>query len=99
MRRYLTQKPILSPAQEQRFGFMLLTAVSVLTVLPIIVVIIYIITQGASAISWTFISSMPSNGMRSGGIFPAIIGTLYLTVGTAIFSVPQGIGAAIYIAE
>jgi phosphate transport system permease protein len=42
---------------------------------------------------------MPSNGMRSGGIFPAIVGTLYLTLGTAVFSVPLGISAAIYIAE
>ena len=37
--------------------------------------------------------------MRAGGILPAIIGTLYLTIGTAIFSVPLGIAAAIYLAE
>ena len=37
--------------------------------------------------------------MRSGGILPAIVGTLYLTLGTAIFSVPLGLGAAIYLAE
>ncbi len=42
---------------------------------------------------------MPSNGMREGGILPAIVGTLYLTLGTALFSVPIGIGAAIYLAE
>jgi phosphate transport system permease protein len=37
--------------------------------------------------------------MRAGGILPAIVGTFYLTLGTAIFSVPLGIGAAIYLAE
>ncbi len=37
--------------------------------------------------------------MRKGGILPAIIGTFYLTLGTAIFSVPLGIGAAIYLSE
>jgi phosphate transport system permease protein len=42
---------------------------------------------------------MPRDGMRAGGILPAIIGTFYLTVGTAIFSVPLGIAAAIYLAE
>jgi phosphate transport system permease protein len=99
MKRYLTQKSVISPAMEQRLGFTFLTAISVLTVIPIIAVIIYIIVQGSPAISWTFISAMPSSGMRAGGIFPAIIGTLYLTIGTAIFSVPLGICAAIYIAE
>ena len=39
------------------------------------------------------------DGMRAGGILPAIIGTLYLTIGTAVFSVPLGIAAAIYLSE
>jgi len=42
---------------------------------------------------------MPSDGMRAGGIWPAIVGTFYLTIGTAIFSVPLGIAAAIYLSE
>lgn len=99
MHRYLINKSRFSSNLEQRLGFSLLSAISFLTVLPIIVVVIYIIVQGLPAISWTFITQMPSNGMRSGGILPAIIGTVYLTLGTAIFSVPLGIGAAIYISE
>jgi phosphate transport system permease protein len=99
MQRYLTNKSRFSSNLEQRLGFSLLSAISFLTVLPIIVVVIYIIVQGLPAISWTFITQMPSNGMRSGGILPAIMGTIYLTLGTAIFSVPLGIGAAIYISE
>lgn len=83
----------------QKLGFAGMTAIAVLTVLPIIVVITFIVIQGAPAISWTFLTAMPSDGMRSGGILPAIIGTLYLTLGTALFSVPLGIGAAIYLAE
>lgn len=85
--------------RQQRIGFSLLTAMSVLTVLPIVAVVVFIIIQGAPAISWTFLSQMPSDGMRAGGILPAIIGTIYLTIGTAIFSVPLGVGAAIYLAE
>jgi phosphate transport system permease protein len=42
---------------------------------------------------------MPSEGMRAGGIWPAIVGTFYLTIGTALFSVPLGIAAAIYLSE
>ncbi len=83
----------------QRLGTSLITLVAVFTVLPIIVVFAYIIGKGAPAISWEFLSSMPREGMRAGGILPAIIGTFYLTLGTAIFSVPLGIAAAIYLSE
>jgi phosphate transport system permease protein len=83
----------------QRLGFILITLMAVATVLPIVGTIIYILVQGGSAISWDFISGFPHGGMRAGGILPAIIGTLYLTVGTAIFSVPLGIAAAIYLSE
>lgn len=83
----------------QRVGFNLITLMAVLTVLPIVGTIIYILVQGGSAISWDFITGFPHDGMRAGGILPAIIGTLYLTIGTAVFSVPLGIAAAIYLSE
>jgi len=51
------------------------------------------------AISWEFLSGFPSDGMRAGGILPAIVGTISLTIGTAIFAVPVGIGASIYLSE
>jgi phosphate transport system permease protein len=92
-------RPKISERRKEKIGFALLSALSVLTVLPIVAVIIFIVVQGAPAISWEFLTAMPRNGMREGGILPAIIGTIYLTIGTAIFSVPLGIGAAIYMAE
>ncbi|PIV27925.1 MAG: phosphate ABC transporter, permease protein PstA [Anaerolineae bacterium CG03_land_8_20_14_0_80_58_20] len=69
------------------------------TVVPIVVVVIYILSKGGSAISWEFLTGFPHDGMRAGGILPAIVGTLYLTLGTALFSVPLGVAAAIYLAE
>lgn len=92
-------RPLLNQNQVEKLGFTGLTVLSFLTVLPIIAVVIYIVILGAPAISWDFLTKMPENGMRSGGIFPAIIGTLYLTIGTAVFSVPLGVAAAIYLAE
>jgi phosphate transport system permease protein len=83
----------------QRVGRGFLTALAVGTVIPIIAVILFIFAQGAGVISWEFLTAMPRDGMRAGGIFPAIIGTFYLTLGTAIFAVPLGIGAAIYLSE
>jgi phosphate transport system permease protein len=84
---------------SQRMGFSLLTLIALLTVIPIIGVILYIFLQGSPAISWEFLSAVPRSGMREGGILPAIIGTFYLTLGTAIFSVPLGIAAAVYLSE
>lgn len=93
------QKRLLIPQQAEKLGFGLLFLISMLTVLPIIAIVTYIFVQGTPAISWEFLTAMPSHGMKAGGLLPAIIGTFYLTVGTAVFSVPLGIAAAIYIAE
>ncbi len=83
----------------EKLGFSLLTLMTLMTIIPIIATVIYIIAQGFPAMSWEFISGFPRDGMREGGILPAIIGTFYLTLGTAIFSVPLGIAAAIYLSE
>jgi phosphate transport system permease protein len=83
----------------QRLGFTGITLMAVFTVIPIVAVVIYIFAQGAPAISVEFLVGFPRDGMREGGILPAIIGTLYLTIGTAVFSVPLGIAAAIYLSE
>jgi phosphate transport system permease protein len=83
----------------QNAGFGLLGLITLLTIMPVIAIVAYILVKGAPAISWEFLTAMPRDGMRQGGILPAIIGTFYLTLGTAIFSVPLGIAAAIYISE
>jgi phosphate transport system permease protein len=85
--------------QQQRIGFSILTGMTLLTILPIIGVVIYILVLGAPAINWEFVTGFPREGMRAGGIWPAIVGTFYLTLGTALFAVPLGIGAAIYLSE
>ena len=83
----------------ERVGILGLSMMTILTITPILLIVSYIIWKGFPAISWEFISGFPSNGMKEGGILPAIIGTIYLTIGTALFSVPLGIGAAIYLSE
>lgn len=73
--------------------------VGIISILPVFLIIGYIIYKGLPAISWEFLTEMPKNGMREGGIFPAIIGTIYLTIGTIIVSVPFGIFTGIYLVE
>lgn len=83
----------------QRLGFAGLTLAALITVFPIVLVVAYVFWEGSPALSLQFLVEMPRDGMRAGGIFPAIVGTFWLTIGTAIISVPLGLGAAIYLAE
>src|SRR5690606_17731776 len=83
----------------QKIAVALITASAVLVVIPIIAVIAYIVVQGAGAISWEFLTARPRNGMTEGGIMPAILGTLILTLGTSIRCSPLAVGAATYLAE
>ena len=83
----------------QRLGFAGLTLAALITVAPILLIVGLIVWQGGPAINLSFLFDFPRDGLRAGGIFPAIVGTLWLTLGTAVVAVPLGIGAAIYLAE
>jgi phosphate transport system permease protein len=84
---------------SQKIAFAVLTILAVAVVIPIVAVVGYIVVQGIGAINWEFLTAFPRNGMKEGGILPAIIGTVVLTFGTAIVSIPFALGAAIYLAE
>jgi phosphate transport system permease protein len=70
-----------------------------MVITPILLITGFIAVQGIRAISWEFITGFPTDGMKAGGIFPAIVGTVLLTIGTAIVCMPIGVGAAIYLSE
>jgi len=89
----------MSRQQTQKIAVGVITTVAALVVIPIVLVIIFIFINGVGAINWGFLTQPPSNGMKEGGIMPAILGTVILTLGTAIASIPLSIGAAIYLAE
>lgn len=83
----------------QRVAFAMLFLSTLLIVIPAVVIIGTIIVRGAGAVSWEFLTTMPTKGMRAGGIFPAIVGTLELVSLTVVFALPIGIATAIYLTE
>jgi phosphate transport system permease protein len=83
----------------QRLGFGLVTAATLLVVAPIVLVLITILARGIAALDWEFLTAMPRDGMKAGGIFPAIVGTLILILATGLVAIPIGIGGAIYLSE
>jgi phosphate transport system permease protein len=86
-------------AVGQTVGFAFLGLVTMIVVIPILLVVGVIIARGVTALNWQFLSTMPHGGMKEGGILPAIVGTLLLTLGTALVAVPIGVGGAVYLSE
>ncbi len=83
----------------QKIMFGIFTLCMLAVIIPTILIIGFIIFKGVGTVNWSFISEMPRMGMKEGGILPAIVGTLYLVIGTILFSFPLGVGAAIYLTE
>lgn len=78
---------------------MLIKVITLIAIIPVFLIIGYIFYKGIPSISWEFLTQMPSDGMRAGGILPAIVGTLCLTIGTIIVAVPFGIMIGVYLVE
>jgi phosphate transport system permease protein len=83
----------------QRMAFALLCSATILVGLATLAAIGVIYVRGVGALSWEFLTTMPTQGMRAGGIFPALVGTLELVGLTVIFALPMGVAAAIYLTE
>jgi phosphate transport system permease protein len=84
---------------REKIAFSVLGLVTLLVVIPILLIIFYIVKNSIGAINWEFITQAPRNGMKEGGIFPAIVGTIVLVVGTMLFSLPLSVLSAIYLVE
>ena len=79
--------------------FSLLRLSALFIVIALGVLLFYIFSGGIGKISWEFLSSFPIDGMKSGGIFPMIVGTLSLMILTMFIALPIGIFSAIYLVE
>jgi len=92
-------KDRLSPHTAEQVAFCFITAAVIIVVLILVVLLQDIIIHGLPALSWEFLTQSPKDLGRAGGIFPAIVGSLYLVFGAILFALPLGVGAAIYLIE
>lgn len=99
MKRIDENKLAKSKKRTQEISFFILGFFGYLVISILLAILSFIVIKGFSAISWDFITQMPEEGMTKGGIFPAIIGTLYLVFGSILFAFPVGVLAAIYMTE
>ena len=84
-------------AQNSAFALFRIFSYSIVVILFFILG--FILIKGFGVINWDFITQAPSDGMTKGGIWPAIVGTFYLMIGSAIFAFPIGIMSGIYMSE
>ena len=84
---------------SQKIAFSFLFLATLLLIIPVGLIVVIIVEKGIPAITWQFLTDIPRQGMRAGGIFPAIVGTVYLVVGAIIFALPIGLLAAVYLSE
>ncbi len=70
-----------------------------LLILPVLIILTTLVYKGGGILSIDFLFTNPTNGMTEGGIFPALLGTIWLVVVALLISVPLGIAAAIYLSE
>jgi len=83
----------------QFLGFTVLRMAAIFVILVLAFIIYDIASNGAKVISWEFITQKPTKGMTAGGIWPAIVGTFWVSLVTIFFAVPMGMFTAIYLNE
>ncbi|PRQ01108.1 phosphate ABC transporter permease PstA [Enhygromyxa salina] len=77
----------------------LFLGMTLLLVLPVVIILAVLVYKGGPALSWAFLTENPTGGMTTGGIFPALMGTIALVLVALIASIPVGVAAAIYLSE
>ncbi|MFA4848524.1 MAG: phosphate ABC transporter permease PstA [Methanoregula sp.] len=89
----------LSQKHIQTIAFCLVGLATLIVIAILVIILQDIVVHGLPALSWEFLTQPPKDLGRAGGIFPAIVGTLYLVLGAIAIALPLGVGAAIYLVE
>lgn len=84
---------------NQRSFRLLFLLMTLLLVIPVFGIMLVLVLRGAPGLSLDFFLDKPRKGMTEGGIFPALIGTVWLTAGALLLAFPLGVSAAIYLSE
>jgi phosphate transport system permease protein len=85
--------------RTQRLFALLFLLMTALLVAPVLLILTTLVIKGGPAISIDFLFTNPTHGMTAGGIFPALLGTIWLVAVALLISVPLGVAAAVYLSE
>ena len=99
MDRETTMSDVRRRSTVQWIAFALLGLGSLFGFFFLVVILTWIIRQGAPAITWEFLTDVPRKMATEGGIAPLIVGSIYLTLGSLIVALPFALGSAIWLSE
>ena len=89
----------INPKTSEKIAKALIWAAASFVLVVLSAIVIYILYQGLPKINWSFLTEIPRNMGREGGISSTIVGTLMVTATAIVIAVPFGIGTAFYLAE
>ncbi|MCL6591529.1 MAG: phosphate ABC transporter permease PstA [Firmicutes bacterium] len=87
------------PKVNQQAAFFVLWTAAIITIGCLVLIIAFILKEGLPQINWEFLTAFPEAMGRKGGIFPAIVASLYLTIAALLIAAPIGVGAAVFLTE
>ncbi len=85
--------------RQERVVRWLLGGAVVALIVPVVLIVGYLVWQASPLLSWEFLTTNPTHGMRQGGIWSALLGTIYLVLTSLAISAPVGVLAAVYLNE
>ncbi len=88
---------MISRSAQERMWFAVFRIAALTVLLFLFAFLLILSLKGARVINWEFLTQSPREGMTEGGIFPAILGTLYLSLGAVLLAFPVGVMTAIYL--
>jgi phosphate transport system permease protein len=88
-----------SPALTQKIAVGLMWLLTAMTLGVLLFIILFILLRGIPHIDWTFLSQSPKSMGREGGVFPIIVGTMWVTLLAVLIAAPVGVCTAIYLTE
>jgi len=85
--------------RTQKLYSLLFMMMMILLIIPVIIILGTLVVKGGGMLSIDFLFTDPTNGMTAGGIFPALLGTIWIVAVALVVSVPVGVAAAVYLSE
>lgn len=85
--------------RRERVARAVFAVMALLMILPLALIVGYLFYKALPILSFDFLFKVPVRGMRAGGIWPALLGTVYLVLISLAVATPIGVLAAVYLNE
>ena len=89
----------IGPRTNQIIAYVILILMTIITIVVLFFIIGFVFRNGLGQLSLEFLTDKTKEMGKEGGIFPSIIGTLFVTIVAIVIATPLGVGSAVYLVE